>query len=254
MFHLGAFYASLAQNASYSQLLAVADGGLSQNSASQYIAWDNLRILASYVQGVTTNRAQIQSPSLRNLAYPEHYPVVQSALTTVPDGFGYQTYMDDGPRLLSQEAFGMYASENNTGASPTVGALWLADRMQPAPPGPRITLVATSTNVLVAQAWSLSTLTFATQLAAGEYAVVGMEVVCADATLARLVFPGGTNLRPGVVVQAVYGRKNWRDSWRYGRFGEFGRFIFNTPPQLEVFGAVAGSESVLLLLDVVKTR
>lgn len=254
MFHLAAFYSSLPISSNYAQLAGVADGALSQNQANQYIAWDNLRIIGSHVQGVTTNRAQIQSPSLRNLAYPEHYPIVQASITTMPTGYGYQVYGDDGPRLLSQEAFGVYASENGTGASPTVAGLQLADRMTPAPAGPRITLVASSTITLVAQQWALGTLSFATQLAAGEYSVVGMEVIVDGANYARLLFPGGTNLRPGVPVQEAYGGKNWRDSFRYGRFGEFGRFIFNTPPQLEIFGAAAGAQTAIVLLDVVKTR
>lgn len=252
MFHLAAFYASVLQNATYQQLLAVSDGALSQNAANQYIAWNNLKILGSFVQGVTTNRAQIQAPSLRNLAYPEHYPVVQAAITTIPDNFAYQTYGEDGPRLLMNEAFGVYASENNTGASPTVAGLMIGTGIVPAPPGPRITLVCTTTITLVAQQWALGVLAFGTQLPAGTFSVVGMEVICDAANFARLLFPGGTNLRPGVVVQETYGKKNWRDSFRYGRFGEFGTFVFNTPPQVEIFGAAAGAQTATVLLDVVK--
>lgn len=251
-FHLAAFYSSLAQSAAYAQLAAVADGGLTRNSANQYIAPDNLRIMAAHVQGVTTSRAQIQAPSLRNLAYPEIYPVVQAARTAIPDAAGIRIYRDNGPRLLMNEAFGIYASENGTGASPTNAALLLGKKWMPAPPGPVITLVATSTIVLVDTAWVLGTLSFETQLAAGEYLVVGMDVVMDNANYARLVFPGSANWRPGCPVLDAYGEKTWLDSFRNGNFGSWGSFLFNNPPQVEVFGAAAGSTAGTFFLDVIK--
>lgn len=255
MHHLAGFYSSLAISASYAQVLALADSALSQNTSGQYIAWDNLKVIAAYAQGLTISRAQIQSPSLRNVAYPEIYPAVIGALTAIPTLNGYQIYQDDGPRLLSQEAFGIYAS-NSSGAavSPTMCGLWLADRITPAPPGPRFTIVATVTITTIAQAWAAGVLTFETQLAAGEYSVVGMECIGDNSMFGRLIFPGGTNIRPGVIVQEAYGNKGWRDMFRMGRIGEFGRFMFNVPPQLEVLGTAAAATPFTVFLDVVKTR
>lgn len=252
MFHLAAFYKSLAQAEAYGQLNAVADAGLPQNAAAQYIAPSNMRVIAAHLQGLTLSAGQIQSPSLRNIAYPEIYPPALSLITAVPDGYGYQVFGDNGPRILSQEGFSVNASENNTGACPTVAALMIAERLIPAPPGPQITLRATATIVTVAQVWALGTPSFNTQLAAGEYVVTGMEVIGDNSNYARLVFPGQTQYRPGVPVQDAYGEKNWRDSFRYGRLCQFGRFQFNTPPQLEVFGSAAASTVFTILLDIVK--
>lgn len=252
MFHLAAFYSSLAQAAAYAQVAAVADGGLSKNTSGLYIAPVPLIIMAAHVQGVTTSRAQIQAPSLRQIAYPEIYPVVQSIRTAIPDNAGYQIMKERGPRILMNEAFGVYASENNTGASPTNAALMVADRFQPARQGPTITLVATCTIVLVDTAWTLGTLTFETQLAAGEYEIVGASCIMDNANYFRLLFPGGTNWRPGAPVFDVYGDKDWFNQFRMGNFGSWGTFVFNNPPQIEVFGAAAGSTAGTLLLDVVK--
>lgn len=252
MFHLAAFYKSLAQNAAYSQLNAVADAALSQNPSGQYIAPSNLKVLAAHVQGVTVSRCQIQAPSLRNIAFPEVYPIVQAARTTVPDLQAVQIYGDNGPRLMVNESFALYASENNTGASPTNGALWVSDRPEAAPPGMQITLVATVTLTLVDTAWVLGSLTFETSLAAGEYVVTGMDVLCVSANYARLVFPGQTNWRPGVPCVPVLTKKQWRDSFRLGRLGAFGRFQFNAPPQLEVFGSAAGAQTATVYMDVIK--
>lgn len=252
MFHLAAFYSSLAQAAAYAQLAAVADGALTKNAANLYIMPENMRVLAAHCQGVTISRAQIQAPSLRNIAYPEIFPIVVAARTAIPDLQGVQIYGDDGPRLLMNEAVGVYASENNTGASPTNAALWLAPRKVPPPAGQMITLVATVTITTVDTAWALGTLAFETQLAAGEYLVVGMEVVMDNTNYARLIFPGAVNYRPGVPVLDVVTDKQWRDSFRLGRFGVFGKFQFNNPPQIEVFGAAAASTPAVVYLDVIK--
>lgn len=252
MFHLAAFYASVLQAAVYQQLLAVADGGLNRNSANLYIAPSNVIVLAAHVQGVTTSRAQIQAPSLRNIAYPEIYPVVQSIRTAIPDNAGYRIYKDRGPRLMLNEAFAVYCSENNTGASPTNAALIIGDRIVPAPQGPIITLVATATIVLVDTAWTLGTLAFETQLASGEYAVVGASCIMDNSNYFRFLFPGSTNMRPGAPVFDVYGDKDWIDAFRVGNMGLWGSFPFNNPPQVEVFGAAAGSTAGTFLIDVVK--
>lgn len=252
MFHLAAFYSSLAQNASYAQIAAVSDGGLTKNTANQYIMPSNMRLLAAHGQGVTTSRMQIQAPSLRNIAYPEIYPINQAARTATPDDQKVQTYGDNGPRFLQNESVGLYGSENNTGASPTNGAIWIADRFEPAPPGQVITLVATATITTVDTAWVLGTLAFETVLASGEYIVIGMEVIMDNTNYARLLFPGQVNYRPGVPTQDAYGEMTARDPFRMGRCGVFGRFQFNAPPQVEVFGAAAAATAGTFLLDVIK--
>lgn len=252
MHHLMAFYASLAQNAAYAQLLAVADGGMTRNAANQYIMPSNMQLIGAHTQGVTTSASQIQAPSLRQVAYPEISPLVQAAIAAPPTLPAWIGYGPNGPRFMMNEAVGVYASENNTGASPTVAGLWITDNIQPAPPGQQITLVATATVTDVAQQWTLSTLTFVTNLAAGNYVVTGMGVTGAGANYARLLFPGATNYRPGVLVDAAVGNKQWRDQFRFGRFGVFGTFAFNSPPQLETFGNAAGAHTYTVLLDVVK--
>ena len=253
MFHLAAFYNSLAASAAYGQLAGIADSGLTRNAGNQFIMPANLRVIGAHAQGLTISRCQIQAPSLRMIAYPEIYPTVIGALTVIPDMQGVCIYGDDGPRLLQNEAVGVYASNSDAvNASPTVAGLMLAERVIPAPPGSRTTLVATSTNTTIVQTWTLSTLTFETQLGAGDYVVVGLEVIADNSTYARLVFPGIANIRPGVPVVDIYGDKQWRDMFRMGRFGSFGKFPFNNPPQLELLGSAAASTAATVLLDVVK--
>lgn len=252
MFHAAAFYSSLTQAAAYAQLAAVADGGLTRNAANLYIAPANVVVMAAHVQGVTVSAAQIQAPSLRNFAYPEIYPTVVGARTAIPDNAGYQVYRDRGPRILLNEAFGIYASEGNVGASPTNGCLFIADRFVPPPMGQIITVLCTSTIVLVDTQWTLGTLAFSQQLPVGNYAVVGMQCIMDNSNYARLVFPGASNWRPGCPVADAYGEKDWLNAFRVGNMGWWGEFPFNNPPQVEVFGAAAGSTVGTFLLDLVK--
>jgi hypothetical protein len=253
MHHLAAFRGTLGNGAIYAQVAAVADGGLTRNQAGQYIMPENMRILAANVRGVTTSRGQVQSPSLRNIAFPEIHPVSTGAVTTVPDQQSLQTYADNGPRLLMNEAVGINATNSNGAAvSLTVAALWLAPRLISAPLGMVTTLVGNATITTIVGEWVLGTIAFETQLAAGQYAVVGMSVTGINTNYARLVFPGQTNYRPGCIVDAADGDKQYRDPFRMGRSGLFGNFLFNAPPQLEVFGHTAASTPFAVFLDVVK--
>lgn len=253
MHHLLAFNGSLALNAAYAQVAGVIDSAVPKSASGDFIMPFKGKVLLSHVIGVTTFKAQIQAPSLRTIAFPELWPINITARTAIPDMNRVQQYGDSGPRFLANENLGVYASENGTGASPTSAGLWIADTFTPAPAGMITPLVATVTITTVDGAWALGTLAFDTQLAAGEYSVVGMDVVGDNSIYARLVFPGVTSLRPGVVVEDINTDVQWKDLFRLGRMGEFGRFVFNAPPQLEVFGAAAAATPFRVILDVVKT-
>lgn len=254
MHTLAAYGASITNGTVYGQVVGVADGALTRDASNNYIMPANMQLLAAFVVGANLTAVQLQAPSLRNIAYPEIYPVEVAAPTAIPTGYNIREFGQSGPRLVMNESLGVYVSVG--GAAPAVvhAGLWLTDRYTPAPPGMVTTLVATATITAVAQAWVLGTLAFNTQLAAGEYAVVGMDVKGTQDSLARLVFPGSTNFRPGCVVNQAYGNRGWQDAFRMGRMGLWGSFVFNSPPQLEVFGHTAGADSLTVYLDVVKTR
>lgn len=255
MHHLAAFYESLALSANYAAMSGVADGGLPRNSADAYILPSNMQVIGAFGQGATLSRLQIQAPSLRNIAYPEINPVQETAVDPAVSNANFRPYMDAGPRMIMAEAFQTAGSNSNGAAAvDAVAGVWIAPRFLAAPPGMITTLVATASVTLVQWNWALGTLAFETVLAAGEYAVVGMAVQCDDAVFGRLVFPGNTNLRPGVLAfPAAGGAYKW-DQFRVGNFGQFGTFVFNAPPQIEVFGHTAGAQTATVFLDVVKTR
>jgi hypothetical protein len=255
MHHLAAFRAQLAISANYAAIAGVADAALPINAAGQFILPSNMKVLGAFAQGGTLSRVQIQAPSLRSLAFPEINPIQETANDPAVTNANYRPFGDSGPNLMANESLAL-AGSNSSGAAvvEAVAGLWIAPRFVAAPPGPIYTLVATTTNVLVADSWTLSTLAFETVLAAGRYSVVGLAVVCDDANLARLVFPGATNLRPGCLVVPATGGNQRYDQFRVGNTGEFGQFEFNAPPQLEILGHTAGPEAATVFMDVVKVR
>lgn len=92
----------------------------------------------------------------------------------------------------------------------------------------------TATSTLVTATWANSSITFATQLPAGNYNVVGLRVVSTNGVWARLFFKGSF-YRPGVPVSIADATNEWPD-FRFGTYGIFDKFNNITPPSLDVMG------------------
>lgn len=249
MHNLVAMYASVAQDASLVNIAPVNDALVTiQNSRFIFPYQANIGCLLVNVPA--GSRARINTPSLRTIALPEIYPVkIDAENGTNPP---IQGPIWDTMRVPANDEFGIEVSRAGSGAADSFAGVWFSQAFVPAPRGPIITMRATSTNVLVVGAWTLSNLTFDQSLPFGTYAVVGMNVVSGDAMLARLAFPGNTQYRPGVPVVEAYGSYVNPQLFRMGNFGLFGRFNSTAQPSLEMLGHTAGSEPVVILLDVIK--
>lgn len=249
---LAAFAASIANGTTYGALSAVTDQALTVSSNSRYILPQRWRITKGYVQGPNLTAAQIDAPSLRNLGLPEIYPTVVG--TAPPTLTALAEWDDMGPLVQQNEEVTVRISRGGADAQPVQAGLWMYDKFTPAPRGPVFTIPATAIITQVANAWVNGPLTFAVTLTAGRYAVVGMAVVANDVMLARLIFPGMSQWRPGVVVDAAYGNKKQPDPFRAGRMGLYGEFWNTAQPQIETFGLVAGSEAITAYLDLIKVQ
>lgn len=250
MHGIAAFYESQTNGVTYDALSVVVDQSLTPAQSQGYQFPKNYRVLAAFVMGVNLTAARINSPSLRNFVLPEITPGLPSAtVTTRPP---ITDYRGQGPVVLANESVVVETSRGGADAQPVLAALWITDRFTPAPGGQIFTCVATTTNTLIAGAWTLSALTFNQTLPSGRYAVVGMEVVCGDAAMARLVFPGQNQWRPGCVVDLAYGNIITPPIFRYGYMGMFGEFMNTAQPQVEIFGLVAGAETATVYLDLIK--
>lgn len=250
MHTLVAFYESITNGSTNVEVNGVLDQSMTLDAANRFQSPWLGQIRAAHVMGVNLTAARVNAPSLRTLALPEIYPALAAA--DVPSGDGPIVMGERGPRLQSQESFIIEVSRGGADAQPVMGALWISPQVIPAAGGPAITIRASASPTIVAGSWVLASVTFDQVLPAGTYEVVGMACVCNDASYARLVYPGVSQFRPGVVVQDTYGDKPWTPEFRYGRFGSFGRFVHNAPPSIEFLGDTAGAETAVVLLDVVK--
>lgn len=252
MHTVAAFFENMAQNTTYDAVSGVSDPANTLSSNGRFIFPDNYRMLAAAVMGASIGAARLNAPSLRSVVLPELYPVnVGAALSdnvkiVAPGRFG--------PRVIKNEEVAVELSHAGAGAEDVFAGLFMAPTFVPAPEGPIFTLLASASPTLTAGTWVNVALTFNQTLPAGEYTVVGLNVICNDAFLARLVFPGGPVFRPGCVVNDTYGQTNPIEPFRYGRMGLYGKFENTAPPTLDILGYVAGAETPVVMLDVIKTR
>lgn len=251
MHGIAAFYETQTNGLTYDPLNVVVDQSLTPAQSQGYIFPANYRVLGAFVMGANVTAARINAPSLRQLALPEIYPALASATVTSRPPF--VDYNQQGPIIMQNEA--VVIETSNGGGAPAVvhGALWITDRFTPAPGGQIFTLVATATITLVAGAWTLGTLTFNQTLPTGEFTVVGMECIFPTSSIARLVFPGQNQWRPGCLIDLAYGNMVQPSYFRMGRMGMFGKFRNTAQPQVEVFGLTAGAQTGTIMIDVIKT-
>lgn len=247
---IAAYYKNQTNGVTYDPLTVVTDQALTPAQSQGYQFPKNYKVLTAYVNGVNVLAARINAPSLRNLVLPEIYPA--NPAVAVPTRPPVVDYDMGGPIVLANES--VVVETSSGGAAPGIVSafLWVTERYTEAPQGPVFTAVASSANTLIAGAWTLSTLTFNQTLPAGQYAVVGMEVVCANAAVARLVFPGVNQWRPGCVVDTAYGNMIQPGYFRFGRNGLFGTFYNTAQPQVEIFGLTAGAQTATVYLDLIK--
>lgn len=250
MHGIACFYESQTNGVTYDALNVVVDQSLTPAQSQGYLFPRNYRVMAAFVMGVNLTAARINSPSLRNFVLPEIVPGLPSAtVTTRPP---ITDYRGQGPVVLANESVVVETSRGGADAQPVTAALWITDRFTPAPGGQIFTTTASFANTLIAGQWTLSPLTFNQTLPSGKYAVVGMEVVCGDSALARLVFPGQNQWRPGCVVDLAYGNIITPPIFRMGYMGLYGEFFNTAQPQIEMFGLVAGAENGVCYLDLIK--
>lgn len=232
-------------SASLVNLAALADDALTVLNDDLQIPELN-RILAVYALGPSVTRVALVAPSFNNGLQPEVAPIDVSAEPTSPTP--WQDFRQHPMDMVVGERMRAQAAEDGATTRATV-LIWLSDGIQAVPNGPVKSVRFTATITAVASAWTAGAITLTEELPVGSYAVVGMR--CEGATLqaARLIFTG-LNWRPGCIGYDAVGDAEL-PAFRYGGFGEWGRFIYNQQPRLEVL-AVTTDSAQTGWLDLVK--
>lgn len=247
--HIAAYRSLVDQAGAATALTALTDQAVATDGTFVRVptALKNL-VAEAFFTGVTTafTFARVESPLLRQL--------VNQSLSVrgfIADDSKIQNvqWHGDLPRGLdANEGLEFVTNTDAAAAIELHGLVWLADGpVQPAK-GNIFTTRATAAITAVNTGWTAGLLTFTERLPYANYDVVGLRVLAADGTAARLVFPG-LPFRPGVPVEQA--ETILEPSWfRYGKAGVFGTFDLNQPPTLEVFGGAAVAQVVYL--DLIK--
>lgn len=195
-----------------------------------------------------TTRLQLQSPSLRELWYPEVTPL--SPNVAFPATGLYMDWSDSPLPLVTSEGLQAFILASAAGANPIVGVIYGDDKKAPTT-GKIWSMRATATPTLVFGQWVNAALTFDQPLPVGDYDVVGMRVDGTGIVLARLVFIGPSAItRPGVFCQTAFtdqGDKQFRSGYN----GVMGTFNNITPPSIDFLGT-AGATTANVTLDLVQ--
>lgn len=252
MFATLAYHSSAAGvNAALAQLNALADPMVQpQNNnvvvPGQIGAMPPLNKLVGYLAvGATLTGAQLQSPSLRQLFFPDIRPIDVGAEPTSPSKY-IDLYGDPITLAVGEQ---LEALITNTASDEESLLIWLDDGQTPTLNGEIQTVKATATTTLTADAWSNCTITMSQTLPAGQYAVVGMRYEGATGIAARILFPG-QYWRPGVPASVAKSGLDHR-RFRNGNLGVFGQFSTTVLPSVDCLAAAADTAETFWL-DLIK--
>lgn len=222
---------------------------------------EDYQLLATWLQGVTVTRANIQVPLFNMYARFNLWPPNRSA--TIPSPPQVQ-WFDAIPVVFPRyEEVTIKVTTTGAAEQDTV-FMWLAKPPLmlnlPASQIPfPLVIRATAAVTLVANNWSaLAGLTFEQTLKGGTYAVCGAQVQCPNGQAFRLVFPrapmnGNRKMRPGWLCSNALGDLvEDRILKNPYALGEWGRFWTVELPQIEVYGTTAGAQTAEVRLWLIK--
>lgn len=235
-------------------IAAPADASLTRTAnGNQYLMPYDATVVWAAALNDTITRARLNYPSYRDLGLPEINP-----LNLVAEFTGEVLLWSpgwNGPRVRKTEELGADVSNGASTVDTAAVIVCIADSPPVAiPGGRRFTVRGTTTQTLVANAWTLGGITLDQTLPFGRYGVIGIEAQGADAVAARLVFTDQTKYRPGCVSHETVGLGDRQQTMRYGRMGLLGTFEQTSPPNVELLGFTAGAETVAIILDLVEMR
>lgn len=244
MHHLLAYYTNdLAQNAVLTALGTITDPVWPVQNG-RYQAPYKATVGAFYAGIDSPTRVQIQTASMRGVAYPTLTPI---SGTNLPANVApWIALGPQGPDVLPTESMSVNVSRAGAGAADAYVLLWMFERFGNIFPGKVHTVGWTAAVTIAEGTWSAGNVTLDQVLYPGLYELVGCEVYGTNCLAGRVIFPGGplgTQFRPGVLAQGAQGEWN-KQQFRFGDMGPFGRFRDTAQPMMEFLGVGAGTSQI----------
>lgn len=251
-FHVVAYYQSIATAGELLALTPVEDNTVTENGDHIYVPAVYNKVIAAFASFASDGiAAQLQSPSLRAMFFPD-FGEIEAASLNLTGYNAFENYLDNPLSLVTNEGLDFY-SELSSGATPPIvgyGVVFLSDTAPTPAKGQMVRVKATAAIAQSASAWVSGPLTFSQTLPVGTYDIVGMRVVSADGVVARLIFIGASSVtRPGCPVAAAYNTAV-PAVFEKGGMGIYGSFNSTNPPSLEILGGAAAVQEVYL--DLIK--
>lgn len=207
------------------------------------------KLLMAYALIDTPTRARIVAPSLASFSNLEIEPIdngTEPSSTYAP----LQDYRSSPYEFTPTEFLTVEASEAKAGAAAHFALLWLGDGQFDTPQGEIITVRATSTQTLAANAWTNGSLTFASTLPGGRFACVGARAESTGLVAFRFVPVGtGGNNRPGAIGYDAVSDVE-REVFRRGGLGTWFEFDNDTPPTVD-FLSISADTAETVWLDLI---
>lgn len=248
MQHLAAFYESLDPAGALTKIAAVADQAIRTDGDDIVVPGDlsNLVMEAALSAATGPQYAEVQSPSLRQLANQDVQPIIGSLVFGADPAV--QAHFGNPRPLKGNESVNFLVNATGGAAAGNYGLIVLSNGAVQPITGNIFSVRASAAAHLVAGTWVNSALTFDETLPAGTYNVVGMRAEGAHLVAARLVFVG-SGYRPGVPAVNTTADKDFRYG-RFGQMGSLGVFDVNQPPTVDCLGVTDTSQNILL--DLIK--
>tara|TARA_S200002703_G_scaffold160053_1_gene176356 strand:+ start:648 stop:1400 length:753 start_codon:yes stop_codon:yes gene_type:complete len=248
MFHLGAYYESVDQGGVAADIAGVPDEAITVQGDALRVPKDlpNLGLGAIVTAATTLTSAELQAPSLRQLANFSIEPLNAAATPANPPALA--DILNNPRPLVGGEDLTMNVNSDNTGAVAIYGLAAFTDGAVQQATGEMFSIRFTTAITLAAGTWVNGNVTFSQDLPFGQYAVVGLRVRSTNLVAARLAFVGG-GFRPGVLGVNAIGDVDANYA-RYGRAGVWGTFESTSPPTLDGLGVTDTTQSGVL--DLIK--
>lgn len=243
--HLGAFAELLTATAALQRIAAVQDDTV-------FTQGDDMRVPAqlpflvaeaALLEELTVARAQIQSPSLRQVANIDILPLGLGLVFVTPEEISIHSQSPTPMR--GDEAVNFLVAGTGGGGQIHYGLVWYSDGPVQPVSGSIYSVRFTAVSAGTPLAWENIPIVFEQDLPVGNYDIVGMQIFGVGLVATRLNFVGGA-WRPGV-PGGVTMVDNIGHHFRHGKMGVMGNFHTNTQPTLDVISATAAITNVGVL-------
>ncbi len=245
-FHTAAYFASIGAGANLNLAPIQDDMLIIQNAA--FLPNRDFNLVYAFAAALELDRARLVNPSLRVFTLPHIRPINLALLPTTVTPIA--DYRRNPLKIRAVEELAMEVT--SVAAIPPENVtcvIGISESFVPPGRGDIYTMRGTGATALTANAWTTVPITWADNLPAGSYAILGLESISATCIAARFIL-NGQELRPGVIGGATEGIQSNR-MFRKGRLGEFGRFNTVALPQIQ-FLANAADAAETVYMDIMR--